>query len=892
MYNVHSEPIEQLKSEFKTDFENGLTTQQIEANRGTYGKNELETKKHRTLINMLFDQFKDFTVIILMIAAVLSMILKEWVDGIVIIGIVVLNAGLGTYQENKASNALEALKKMASPKTKVSRDGKIIEVDSQSLVPGDIVHLETGDFVPADIRLLESTNLKIDESALTGESVASEKDAKVSLEQGTGIGDRANSAFSGTIVTYGRGKGVVVNTGMATEIGKIAKMLNETEEESTPLQKKLTQFGKMLGIICLAVSVIIIVLGFVRGGDMLEIFLTAVSLAVAAIPEGLPAVVTTVLALGMQRMVKRNAIMKRLSAVETLGSTTTICSDKTGTLTQNKMTVQSFFINEALYEVTGTGYTFDGEIKRNQPSESEKEGISDFPLEATWLFRTAALCNDAEIEGEDCIGDPTEGALVVLAQKSGIDYKKLRGEYPRIDEYPFDSERKLMSTVHEIENEKVMLTKGATDELISRCDTVMMAGEIKPLTDALKEVILNQNKTYAQNALRVIGYAKKKLGVDESPVDAEQHMTFIGMSGMIDPPREEAIKAIKICKNAGIKVVMITGDHIITATAIAKQMGIISQNDEAIEGAAINGIEASELAEILKHKRVFARVSPEHKVNIVKALKAGGEVVAMTGDGVNDAPALKSADIGVAMGITGTDVSKEAADMILTDDNFASIVSAVEEGRIIYSNIRKFVGFLLSCNVGEILIIFIAMVANWGVPLVPIQLLWVNLITDSLPAFSLGMEKGEKSIMDQPPRKREEPIVDKKMGIAIIFQSIGLTLAVLASYRIGYMMAGANNEIVTARTFAFATLIFGEMLRAYSARRENQFIWHFNIFTNKFLNLSVIVAVALLLIVVYVPSLQGVFSTIALSPIQLLTVVGFSILPVLFGEIAKAINHR
>ncbi|GAB6108117.1 calcium-translocating P-type ATPase, SERCA-type [Fusibacter bizertensis] len=892
MYNVHSEPIEQLKSEFKTDFENGLTVQQIEVNRGTYGKNELETKTHRTLFNMLFDQFKDFTVIILMIAAVLSMILKEWVDGIVIIGIVVLNAGLGTYQENKASNALEALKKMASPKTKVSRDGKIIEVDSQSLVPGDIVHLETGDFVPADIRLLESTNLKIDESALTGESVASEKDAKVSLKQDTGIGDRANSAFSGTIVTYGRGKGVVVNTGMATEIGKIAKMLNETEEESTPLQKKLTQFGKMLGIICLAVSVIIIVLGFVRGGDMLEIFLTAVSLAVAAIPEGLPAVVTTVLALGMQRMVKRNAIMKRLSAVETLGSTTTICSDKTGTLTQNKMTVQSFFINETLYEVTGTGYTFDGEIKRDQSSESEKEVVSDLPLEATWLFRTAALCNDAEIEGEDCIGDPTEGALVVLAQKSGIDYKKLRGEYPRIDEYPFDSERKLMSTVHEIENEKVMLTKGATDELISRCDTVMMAGEIKPLTDALKEVILNQNKTYAQNALRVIGYAKKKLGVDESPVDAEKHMTFIGMSGMIDPPREEAIKAIKICKNAGIKVVMITGDHIVTATAIAKQMGIISQNDEAIEGAAINGIEASELAEILKHKRVFARVSPEHKVNIVKALKAGGEVVAMTGDGVNDAPALKSADIGVAMGITGTDVSKEAADMILTDDNFASIVSAVEEGRIIYSNIRKFVGFLLSCNVGEILIIFIAMVANWGVPLVPIQLLWVNLITDSLPAFSLGMEKGEKSIMDQPPRKREEPIVDKKMGIAIIFQSIGLTLAVLASYRIGYMMAGANNEIITARTFAFATLIFGEMLRAYSARRENQFIWHYNIFTNKFLNLSVIVAVALLLIVVYVPPLQGVFSTIALAPIQLLTVIGFSILPVLFGEIAKAINHR
>ena len=901
MRNVHSEQLEQLKSEFKTDFESGLTNSQVEANRNTYGKNELEAKKQRTIFNMLFDQFKDFTVIILIVAAVLSMILKEWVDGIVIIGIVALNAGLGTYQENKASNALEALKKMASPKTKVSRDGTLSEVDSPSLVPGDIVHLETGDFVPADIRLLESTNLKIDESALTGESVASEKDATVTLEANTGIGDRANSAFSGTIVTYGRAKGVIVNTGMDTEIGKIAQMLNEAEDEMTPLQKKLTQFGKMLGIICLAVSLIIIILGFVRGEDMLEIFLTAVSLAVAAIPEGLPAVVTTVLALGMQRMVKRNAIMKRLSAVETLGSTTTICSDKTGTLTQNKMTVQSIFINKDLYEVTGTGYSFEGEIRSDKTSQNDKientqntqnTPDNDLPKEATWLFRAAALCNDAEIEDENCIGDPTEGALVVLAQKSGIDYKSLRKEYPRIDEFPFDSDRKLMSTVHEFDGVKTLLTKGATDELISRCDTLMIDGEIIPLTDALKEVILKQNKTYAQNTLRVIGYAKKTMDSGERAVDAEEQMTFIGMSGMIDPPREEAIKAIKICKKAGIKVVMITGDHITTATAIAKRMGIINQDDEAIEGAAVNGIEETELLEILKHKRVFARVSPEHKVKIVKALKAGGEVVAMTGDGVNDAPALKNADIGVAMGITGTDVSKEAADMILTDDNFASIVSAVEEGRIIYSNIRKFVGFLLSCNVGEILIIFIAMVANWGVPLVPIQLLWVNLITDSLPAFSLGMEKGEKTIMDVPPRERDEPIVDKKMAIAIIFQSIGLAVAVLTSYRLGYMMADGHNEIVTARTFAFATLIFGEMLRAYSARRENQFVWNFNIFSNKYLNLSVVVAIALLMTVVYVPSLQGIFSTIALTPIQLLTVIGFSILPVLFGEIAKVINRR
>ena len=871
---LHTDPLIELYEQLNTSEDKGLSPMQVAKNREKYGMNELVTVKKRGLANMIFDQFKDFTVIILMIASVLSIFLHEWIDGVVILCIVALNAALGAYQENKASNALEALKKMASPKAKVYRDGILTEIETPELVPGDVVKLDTGDYVPADLRLIEAVNLKVDESALTGESVSSEKNHTAVLDVQASIGDRINSAYSGTIVTYGYGKGLVVNTGMETEIGKIAQMLNESDDELTPLQKKLAEFGKMLGIACLSVSALIIALGLLRKQDMLEIFLTAVSLAVAAIPEGLPAVVTTVLALGMQRMVKRHAIMKRLSAVETLGSTTVICSDKTGTLTQNKMTVQSIYMDALAFEVTGTGYAFAGEVV-GAPPHSE------------WLYRAASLCNDADIEDEKCIGDPTEGALVVLAQKGGIDYKTLRKSHPRVDEFPFDSDRKLMSTVHIIDEARVMLTKGATDELLARCETIYTGGETKPLTEDIKKAILDQNNQYASNALRVIGYAMKNVSDSEKAVDSEHGMTFIGMSGMIDPPREEAIKAIETCKKAGIRVIMITGDHITTATAIAKRMGLIEEASSAIEGAEINALDEAGLIEMLKHKSVFARVSPEHKVRLVKALKANREVVAMTGDGVNDAPALKAADIGVAMGIAGTDVSKEAADMILTDDNFASIVSAVEEGRIIYSNIRKFVGFLLSCNIGEILIILIAMVANWGVPLVPIQLLWVNLITDSLPAFSLGVEKGDQSIMLRKPRGIDEPIIDKKMAFSIGFQSIGLAVAVLTAFRVGLMISTDVDRMMLARTFAFSTLIFGELFRAYSARSEDQYLWQFNVLSNKFLNMSVVIAVTLLMLVVYVPALQVIFKTVPLSANHLILVVALGLLPILFGEFAK-----
>lgn len=885
MNKLHNKNIEVIMREYNSSKEMGLSGELLLKHREKYGDNRLVETGKRTILHMILDQFKDFTVIILIIASMASILLGETIDGLVIIGIVILNAILGVYQENKASNALAALESMASPKTRVIRNGVVIEIESPELLPGDIVMLEAGDFVPADLRLIESINLKIDESALTGESVPVEKNALTVLEDDAVIGDRINCAYSGTIVTYGRALAVVGNIGMATEIGQIAKMLNEATDDLTPLQKKLTTFGKMLGLICIVVSAIIMGLGMLRGEPLLELFMTAVSLAVAAIPEGLPAVVTTVLALGMQRMVKRNAIVKRLSAVETLGSTTTICSDKTGTLTQNKMTVKKVYANREVYNITGDGYGFKGEVE-NMSNESESLRM---------LMLTASLCNDAIIQDEACIGDPTEGALVVLAEKSSYQHQLVRKEYPRLGEFPFDSVRKLMTTMHKIDDRVMLLTKGATDELLARCSHIQINNERVVLTEALKNEILEQNRRYADEALRVIGYAMKESSESVTIEDEEKEMTFLGMSGMIDPPRQEAIDAIALCKKAGIRVVMITGDHITTASAIGRQLGVIDSDNQAIEGFKLNDLSDEALIKVASETNLFARVSPEHKVRIVKAIQADGQVVAMTGDGVNDAPALKNADIGIAMGITGTDVSKEAADMILTDDNFASIVSAVEEGRIIYSNIRKFVAFLLSCNVGEILIIFIAMVANWGVPLVPIQLLWVNLITDSFPAFALGVEKGEKGIMQEAPRDKNEPIVDKKMSFAIIFQSIGLALAVLSSYKFGYhlaTLAELKDPLLLSRTFAFTTLVFGEMFRAYSARREDEFLWCFNVFSNKYLNGAVALAIGLLFVVVYVPALQPIFKTTALSLNQLAIVIGFSVIPTLFGEVSKAITKK
>lgn len=879
----HNITEETLLKELDVDLGQGLTSQEVSKRIEQYGLNKFQEKKKRTLVMMLLDQFKDVMIVILILASILSIAVGELKDGLVIIGIVILNAILGASQENRASNALDALKEMAAPKAKVIRNGSIMTVDSKELVPGDVVVLESGDYVPADIRLVESINLKIDESALTGESVAVDKDALAAIESDAGIADRTNLAYMSTIVTYGRGRGIIIGTGMQTEIGKIASMLNEVEETQTPLQKKLADFGKILGIICVAVSIMIVILGLIRNEPLLEVFMTAISLAVAAIPEGLPAVVTVVLATGMQRMISRHAIMKRLSAVETLGSTTVICTDKTGTLTQNKMTVVKVYDGMDEWAVTGTGYGFDGAVTCGKKETSQLD----------MLFRAAVLCNDAEIKEGDVIGDPTEGALIVLGAKAGYHKETLNKNHPRLQEFPFDSDRKLMSTLHQIDDEHIMLTKGAPDVILSRATQIDVNGTVRPITPEDKERILAKNHEYATQALRVLGYSYKEVSADADLMNEESELVFAGLSCMIDPPRQEAKDAVKLCKSAGIRVVMITGDHITTAQAIAKEIGIIEDFSQAMEGAKINGYDDEAFKEVVDQTNVFARVSPEHKVRIVDSVRKNGDVAAMTGDGVNDAPALKKADIGIAMGITGTDVSKEAADMILTDDNFASIVDAVEEGRIIYANIRKFVGFLLSCNIGEILIIFTAMLLGWAVPLVPIQLLWVNLVTDSFPAFALGLEKGEAGIMNRKPRDPNEPLVDKKMKIAITFQSIGLAVATLASYRIGFIMAGDVSEdvaLTVARTFCFITLILGEMLRSYSARSEDISLFKMSIFSNKYLNYSVLLAIVLLFGVVYIPILQPIFTTYGLSLLQFGVALLLSLVPIVAGEAAKLLK--
>lgn len=880
MADYYYKSIEEVTKDLSSNPQTGLTKQGVEASRAKYGENKLHEKEGKTLMQQIIEQLSDVMILILIVAALLSIAFHEYVDGVVILGIVVLNAVLGITQERKANDALAALKSMAAPKAKVIREGKLDLVDSKDLVPGDVVQLESGDYVPADLMLIEAINLKIDESALTGESVAVDKEV-AKLEKDAAIGDRINSAFMSTIVTYGRGHAMVTGTGMATEIGKIATLLNETVDEKTPLQEKLASFGKLLGIACVVVCMIIFGLGWYRGEPLLEVFMTAVSLAVAAIPEGLTAVVTVVLAMGVSRMVSRHAIMKNLGAVETLGATTVICTDKTGTLTQNKMTVLKVYDGEEEWQVTGTGYGLEGTVT----SDTGKDiAVIDH------LLKGAVLCNDAKIKDQEVIGDPTEGALVVLGAKGGYDQEDLNAKYPRLAEFPFDSDRKLMSTKHKINGDYLMFTKGAPDVALTRSSKIAINGEVRDITEEDKERILAKNKSYAEQALRVLGYSYKVVNESSNLLDEEEDLIFLGLSCMIDPPREEAKQAVKLCKKAGIRVVMITGDHITTASAIATELGIIESADQALEGARINDYDQASFEEKVKTTSVFARVSPEHKVRIVETVKANGDIAAMTGDGVNDAPALKRADIGIAMGITGTDVSKEAADMILTDDNFASIVDAVEEGRIIYSNIRKFVGFLLSCNIGEILIIFIAMLSNWAVPLVPIQLLWINLITDSFPAFALGLEEGEGDIMDEQPRDPSEPIVDKTMKIALGFQSVGLTIAVLASYRLGFVMAGdltGDAQLTVARTFCFTTLILGEMLRAYSARSEHQSLFSMKIFSNRYLNYSVMGAIALLFIVVYVPFLQPIFSTTALTLSQMGMAASLSLVPLFFGELSK-----
>lgn len=877
---AYSQSINEVIKQCGVDPKTGLTTEQVKQNKAQYGENSLIQEQGESILHMIIGELSNFLNILLLIAAAISIWASgHLTDGLFIIAIVILNTALSVFQERKANNAVEALKSMSAPKAKVIRNNQIIEIKSTELTVGDLVLVEAGDYIPADMRLIESTNLKVDESTLTGESVPVEKDASQIYDESTGIGDRYNMGYMSTIVTYGRAKGVVTQIGMDTEIGHIATMLNEVEDEMTPLQKKIDALSKLLGTISVIVVVIIFIVGFlynwigIKEYDILELFMVSVSLAVAAIPEGLPTVITVVLSLGMRKMAKKNAIVKELNAVETLGSTTVISSDKTGTLTQNKMVVTRVFDNENVYEVTGNGYEFEGEIKGESAALNR-------------LIEIGGLCNDASIDQDQLIGDPTELALVTLMGKSGIDRATLQTDKKRIDEFPFDSDRKLMSTLHQIDDEQFLYTKGAADELLERCTHYLFKGEVMEMTDKFKDVVRLANKGMAHNALRVLGFAYKEVTTYEDIKEEEQGLIFTGLVGIIDPPREEVKAAIKVCHKAGMRVVMITGDHKLTAGAIGKELGIIKDENSAIDGAMINTLSDDELVEKVKTTNVFARVSPNHKVRIVKALQQAGEISSMTGDGVNDAPALKQANIGVAMGITGTDVSKEAADMVLMDDNFTTIVDAVEEGRVIYSNIRKFVGYLVSCNVGEVLLIFVAMLLGFGSPLLPIQILWINLVTDSFPAFALGLEKQEAGVMEEPPIDPQASIVDRKMGLAIGFQAIFLTLAVLVSYFIGDRIIGGAEYM--GQTFAFITIITGELLRSYSARSEHQSIFKMNNFENKLVNYSVILGMSLLLIVVFVPGINTIFKTdVSITIPQFLLALSLGFIPLFGGELAK-----
>lgn len=912
MNHPFSKETESVIKELQTDIKAGLTKTEADKRLAKYGPNSLGEEKKVPLWKRFLGQFADAMVLILIGAAVLSaiMAIKEggfsgWIDVIVILAIVIINAILGVYQEGKADEAIAALKKMSSPQAKVIRDNMQQMIDSDKLVPGDIVVLDAGDLVAADIRLTEASSMKVEEASLTGESVPVDKDATVVLEEDCGIGDRKNMLYMGTAVTYGRGRGIVVETGANTELGKIASRLSSIDNEETPLQKNLTKLGKILGIVCVAICLIVFAVDvFAQGEPWEEALMTAVSLAVAAIPEGLAAVVTIVLALGMTKMASKNAIVRRLLAVETLGCVDVICTDKTGTLTQNEMTVRKVFDGEKSFDVTGIGYAPEGQIQ----DENETKITPDAKL--VRLLQACVLCSDAVTpKGEDgrysCIGDPTEAALVALGAKSGLPKEETNKLYPRIAELPFDSDRKMMTTYHPniIPGSIVSFTKGAPDIVLDRCTEYFDGQKNVPMTDEIRKRIAETNHGYATKALRVLAFAYRSFeGKTEIDADFahEADMCFIGLVGMIDPARTEVKDAMAICREAGIRAVMITGDYKDTAVAIANDLGMMDENSGSLSGAELDKVSDEDFQTICETTNVYARVSPDHKVRIVTALKKNDHIASMTGDGVNDAMALKSADIGVAMGITGTDVAKNSSDMILTDDNFATIVSAVEEGRVIYSNIRKFVGFLLSCNVGEILIIFLisliptSLITGIGTPLTAIQLLWLNLVTDSFPALALGREKGEPDIMKQPPRRKSESIINKSMKINILVQSLAIFASVFTSFVLGLTVFFKDEiaPIEGARTMAFATLILAELFRAYGARSERISVFKLGVFSNKFMNISVAGSIALLMAVIYIPGVNGIFDNIALNPVLWIPIVLLALIPFTASEIHKMIKNR
>ena len=887
--------LSEVKQKLKTNYQYGLTNEEVDRRFQKYGENKLEDKPKEKLIVKFFKQFNDFMIIILIIAAIVSAIIEvmqgsdDFLDSIIIIAIVIFNAVMGIVQEAKAEKSLEALKKMTAPVVRVRREGRIRQIESSVLVPGDIVVLEAGNFVPADCRLISCVNLKTEESSLTGETIPIEKNASMVLEEKCGIGDCFNMVFATTVIVNGHGEAVVTETGMNTKVGKIAKMIITNEAPETPIQRKLGEVGKTLGLACLGICALIFFIGIIKKIPPIEMFMTSVGLAVAAIPEGLPAIVTIVLSIGVTKMAKKNSIIRKLPAVETLGSSSVICSDKTGTLTQNKMQVVQV-LTPNLNSSVGQLKEFN-DIRKNKEVNNSNTEIQN--IESSFTIELATMCTDVEISYDNgsanITGDPTEVAIVEECYKLGKTKKNLYNQFERIHDIPFDSSRKMMTTIHRIGNRYRIITKGAPDVLIKRCSKYFLSNQISSLNMSTYRLIEQQNEKMAQNALRVIAVAYKDVDVLPQKIESnyiENDLIFTGLIGMIDPPREGVKEAISTCRSAGIKTVMITGDHITTANAIATELGILRKNDLSITGAELDKLPKDEFKKNIMKYSVFARVTPEHKVQIVKAFQGTGAVVAMTGDGVNDAPALKNADIGIAMGQNGTDVAKNAADMVLTDDNFVTIVEAVKYGRTIFNNIRKAIHFLIATNVGEIVTIFLGLLIGMRSPLLAIQLLWINLITDSLPAIALGLENPEKNIMSEKPRNPKKSIFADGLWGRIIVEGSMIGILNLFAFTIGKSFYGLE----VGRTMAFVSLGLLELVHSFNIRTEES-IFKTGLLQNKYLFLAFLGGAFLQTVVVVVPQFAGIFKLTNLSISQWIQTIGISLLPIVLMEIQKVVNQ-
>jgi len=860
-----------ILQKFNVDLNTGLSELEAKKRLEEHGENKLNSQKKKSIFQLFLSQINDVMIYILLGAAILSAFMKEYSDAVIILIVILINALIGVIQESKAEKSLEALKKLSTPKAIVKREGNIKEIPSEEVVVGDIVILDAGRYIPADLRLIESSNLKIDESAFTGESVPAEKNSNVlNSTENIPIGDQLNMAFMSTLVTYGRGIGVVINTGMSTEIGKIADLLNKEDDNTTPLQKRLASLGKTLGFGAVGICILIFIISMFQGRDWFEMLLTAISLAVAAIPEGLPAIVAIVLAIGVQRMIKQNSIIKKLPAVETLGSVNIICSDKTGTLTLNVMTIKKCCINNKILSID------DCDLANH---------------DTKLLFEGMILCNDATSKNGSKTGDPTEIALLDAGIKFDLYKEDLNSLHERVNEVPFDSDRKLMTTVNKYETQFKVFTKGAIDNLLKLSNKILLNGEIIDFTQDKKDEILKFSNLMSDGALRVLGLGYKDIENESISLNSlEKNLVFVGLMGMIDPPRQEVKPSIALCKQAGITPIMITGDHKNTAFAIASELGIAGNLNECMIGSEIDTYSDEDFNKIVNNYKIFARVSPENKVKIVKAFKSHGNIVSMTGDGVNDAPSLKAADIGVAMGITGTDVAKGAADMILTDDNFTTIVSAVEEGRNIYNNIRKSIMFLLACNLGEIVALFIAILFNLNPPLLPIHILWVNLITDSFPALSLGVDPHDSSVMEDPPRDPKESLFANHMGLFLALNGVLIGSVTLIAFKIGERLY--MDSLVHAQTLAFVVLSFSQLFFSLSMRSKEKLLLRIGLFTNKSLLASILLGILIQFFIIIVPFFAQLFNVFTLNVRDWILVTLISLIPFIVNELFKLIKYH